>query len=173
LGWHVPEALRWAWRGIASRDASKIRAWRTSIWVEARKTLPCLPQFRPDGLRRSASIDRLRRCSIRGASPRAWRPRRYRLLVAIAVRRGQAPSKRGSLRVCLVTAFRSVLAHGPGLLAEMRRKDPPWRASIRVEARKTLPCLSHFRPDGSRPIPSNRPINAKVAFPSIQVFKAK
>jgi hypothetical protein len=25
LGWHVPEALRWAWRGIASRDASKIR----------------------------------------------------------------------------------------------------------------------------------------------------
>jgi hypothetical protein len=25
LGWHVPEALRWAWRNINSRDASKIR----------------------------------------------------------------------------------------------------------------------------------------------------
>ena len=25
MGWHVPEALRWAWRGIDSRDASKIR----------------------------------------------------------------------------------------------------------------------------------------------------
>jgi hypothetical protein len=25
FGWHVPEALRWAWRSITSRDASKIR----------------------------------------------------------------------------------------------------------------------------------------------------
>jgi hypothetical protein len=40
-----------------SRDASKIRPWRTSIRVEVFDTSPCLPRFRPDGLRRTAFSD--------------------------------------------------------------------------------------------------------------------
>jgi hypothetical protein len=48
-----------AWTGLISRDASENRAWRTSIRVEARKTLPCSLHFRPDGSRRSAVIRRL------------------------------------------------------------------------------------------------------------------
>jgi hypothetical protein len=49
-----------AWTGLTSRDASKIRAWRTSIRVEARNTMPCLLHFKPDGSRRSAIIERKR-----------------------------------------------------------------------------------------------------------------
>jgi hypothetical protein len=46
-----------AWTGLISRDASKNRAWRTSIRVEARNTMPCSLHFRPDGSRRTAIIE--------------------------------------------------------------------------------------------------------------------